>query len=117
LIDAADPGKFSHIEGRFLTAQELIQVYAAPRHAQSQTVRFRDAVYVIGGAERSRAGHVLHDDVGIAGYVLAHVAGENSRVLIVQAAGSKTDDDANGFVFVKRRWLRMHLADHSYQNR
>jgi hypothetical protein len=83
LIDAPDPGKFRHIESRFFTAQELIQIDAASRHAESQPIRLRDTVYVIGSAERSCTGHVLDDDVGIAGYVLAHIAGENARVLIV----------------------------------
>ena len=111
LIDAAQPGKFAHVKCRFFAPEQLIQVDAAARHAQRQAIRFGNTVNVIGRSQRAGARHVLHDDRRIAGKVPAHVAGEQTSILVVEAAGGEADDDANGFVFVERRRIgRGHVA-------
>ena len=42
---------------------------------------------------------------GFPGNMLAHVAGENARILVIETAGGEADDDPNGFVFVEGRRL------------
>ena len=103
LIDAAQPSYFAHVERRFLASEQLVKIDAAARHAQRQAVRFRDAVNVIGRAQRTGAGHILNDDVWVSWNVLAHMAREDARILVVKTAGREADDDANRFVFVERR--------------
>ena len=46
----------------------------------------------------ARARHVLHDDVGLSGQMLAHVAGDSARAIDVKpAAGIGADHDGEGF--------------------
>src|SRR5262249_48905710 len=46
--------------------------------------------------------HVLHHEVGIAGNVLAHVAGEQPAIGVVAAGGVRADDERDRSALVKR---------------
>src|ERR1041385_3295444 len=51
----------------------------------------------------ARARHVLHDECRIAGDMFAQVFSDESRPEVIQIAGRRPDDDANGFALIEQR--------------
>jgi hypothetical protein len=105
LIHAANVIQFAHVKLSFFALQKLVQIDSAADHPQGQTVRFDDPVNVVGCGQRAGTGHILHDDVRVSGNVFGHVTRKNPRVLVVETAGGKADDDADRLTLVKRRGL------------
>ena len=101
----ADPSVFRPVEFDFLIAGELRQIKTGSDGAQSQTVRFRDVVNMVGGDHRSRAGHVLDDDFWISRDMFAHVSRVGAGPQIMGVAGEIADGDPDRFA-LKERSLR-----------
>jgi hypothetical protein len=56
---------------------------------------------VVGRDDAAHARHVVDDDRRVAGNVLGEMAGDKARVLIVTAAGRKSDHDAHRLALIK----------------
>jgi hypothetical protein len=74
-------------------------------HADGSAVARRDREQMIGRAHAAAAHHVLHHDRRIARNVLAHVAGERTRINVVAAAGVGGDHEIDGLTLVEIRDL------------
>src|SRR5439155_26313115 len=82
-------------------AEELVQDQLAVEVADNGAILGRDVVHVISSQDTSGARHVLDDDGGIAGDVLADVASDVARIGIISAAGRGADDDADRLATVE----------------
>jgi hypothetical protein len=98
----AEPGEVARIELHARVVPERAeQGHVAGEGAEDGAVLGRHIVEVIGGAQTSGAGHVLHDDAGIAGNVPAHVARQEPRIHIVAAARPIADDESDLLALVE----------------
>src|SRR5262245_28803973 len=86
----ADPGKLLPIELDFLASDELIEVERRLDRSDGETIRFSYAVDVIGRDHGSHAGHVLHDEVGIARNMFGEKLGNEASVEVVHTAGGSS---------------------------
>ena len=66
----------------------------------------RHLVDVVGGLEAAGARHVLRDELGIARNVATHMARQRARIDVIAAAGTKTDQQLDGFAGIKIRLRR-----------
>ena len=69
--------------------------------ADGETIGFSDLVYVVGCYETPGAGHILYDNGGLSGNVLAYMAGNCTGISVEPAPCRKPDNDPNRFAFVK----------------
>jgi hypothetical protein len=60
----------------------------------------RNPVQIFGSFHAARARHVLHDDVGLSGQMLAHVPGDSAAIDVEPAAGIGADHDGDGFALI-----------------
>jgi hypothetical protein len=93
---------FSPVVFRFRFLDQLIEIERWIDRGDGQTVRFSDVVSVIGGDQRRRTGHVLHDDVGITRDMLGPIFRQQARIEIVDIAGFGADEDADRLPLVER---------------
>ena len=106
--DAADPLVALRVELR-LARQERLVEHLGVDEMHQRAVLGRDIVGIIQSHEAARAGHRLHDEVGLAGDVLAHVPGGELGVEPVSAAHSGADENAHVLAREERlRRLRAH---------
>ena len=82
-------------------AKQLLQEESADEVADGQAVGLGDLVHIVGGNQKSRAGHVVDDEGRVAGDMFAHVAGDGAGVGVVAAAGGGADDDPDGLAAIK----------------
>ena len=68
-------------------AEERALNHAGDHGADGQAVGFHRLVKIIGSSAAAGAGHVLHDDVGMAGNMFLQRCEERSRAQIAGAAG------------------------------
>ena len=78
---------FAPIVLHFFAANELIEVKRRGDPAEGQSIRFGDAVNVVGRDHRTRPGHVLNDKIRIARNILRHMLGNQPGPKIVDVAG------------------------------
>jgi hypothetical protein len=97
----ADPSKFLPFELDLLASHKLIEVERWLDRADGETIRLGYAIDVIGGNHGSHAGHVLHDDIRIAGNIFRDELGNEARVEIVHAARGSTCRKPDGFALVE----------------
>jgi hypothetical protein len=83
---SGDPMEFAHVILHFLAADELVQIHAVGRHADSQAVGLCHAIDVIRRDQPARSGHILHDHFGITGQMFGHISRQQTRPAIVKAA-------------------------------
>ena len=69
--------------------------------ADGEAVRLGDFVHMVGADQMAGARHVLDDNRGLAGNMLADMARNRARIGVEAAAGRGGDDDADGFAFVE----------------
>ena len=74
------------VEFDFVALDELVEVQRGIESADGQAVGLGDAIEIIGRDDAAGAGHVLRDDVGIAGNVFRQITGSGARPEIVAAA-------------------------------
>ena len=94
-----------------LTSDQLVQINPVVGHAHREAVGLRDIVNVVHRDHRPGARHVLHDDLGIAGNVFRHIAGEHAGPAIIKAARRQTHDNADALAFVERFALSTEAGD------
>ena len=63
-------------------------------------VFWRNPVQIFGSLHAARARHVLHDDVGLSGQMLADVPGDSATIDVEPAAGIGADHDGDGFALI-----------------
>src|SRR6185503_16360365 len=102
-VDAADPIEFGGLEAHALGAELLVERRGRRADADYRAVLRRDAVDVGERQEGAGARPVLRHDAGIAGDVLAEMAGEEARVEVVAAGRRIADGELDLLAFVE--WL------------
>ena len=80
-----DPVEAPHVAPQPRHAQELVEKHRLVENANHGAVPGRDIIKVVEAADAARARHVLHHECGIAGDVLAQVAGEQTSIGVVAA--------------------------------
>ena len=78
---------------------------------QDGAVLWRGVVDIVRDLHAARAGHVLHDDIGMPGDMLAEMPGEDACRGVVPAAGAKADLQGNLLALVEiRDFVRRRLG-------
>ena len=85
----ADPSELRPVELHFLHVRELIEVETRRDKADRQAVRLGDAENIIRRRQRTRARHVLQDDIRLAGDMRRHGARQRARPQIADTAREK----------------------------
>jgi hypothetical protein len=93
----------------------LVEVERGSDPAECKTVGLGDTVNVIRCDHGAGTGHILHNEVGIAGHIFAHVAGDESGPEVVDIAGGVAGDDADRLALKIRR-LSLHRRDGEKDN-
>jgi hypothetical protein len=76
---------------------------------------------MVGEDQRSRAGHVLNDDVRLTGYMTIYICGDEARESIVAASGRRADIQADllpleiGSRFLAERGQRRPSEPHKHR--
>src|SRR5687768_6948415 len=99
----SDPAKFAPNKLDLLSSGELFYVKTRCDDAEREAVGLGDIVDIVGSDHGTAARHVLHNEAGISGNVLAHVLCDEARPEVVRAARRKSDEDAHGLAIEKRR--------------
>jgi hypothetical protein len=102
----AEPGKFRRIELRLPVGVERLECNGILQQTDDGAVPRRNVVHVICGRDAAGGRHVLRDNGGIAGNVLAEMLGESARVDIVAATHRCADDQLDIFALVEIGRLR-----------
>jgi len=89
----AEPEEPAAVELDPVAAEELAEELVTVEVHDGEPVRPGHLEGVIGRDQAGRPRHVLHDDGGPAGDVLAQVPGDGPRVGVEAAAGREADDD------------------------
>ena len=95
------PLELAKVEQHFLPTGHLIQVLSAQRRDDGRAVLLGDCVGVVGGDEPARPGHVLDNDFGLPGDILAHVPREQPGPPVVKPARRAADQYADGLAFIE----------------
>ena len=98
---------FSRIEARAFLAGQRAKRCVACDDAHHRAVFRRGGIDVGGGGEAAGAGHVLRNDVGIAGQVLADMPRDGARPQVIAAAGAEADDHLYGLAGIVIRRGRL----------
>jgi hypothetical protein len=101
VFQRTDPLKLGQIELHFLLAGKLAQINIVVRREQGESIGLGHTPNVVGRRHGAGSRHVLHDHVGIAGHIFAHVTGDQARRAVIAAAAAQPDDDAYLLAFVK----------------
>ena len=91
--EASDPIEFSRVVLDALAVQQRLRRQPSREHSDRRAVLRRHVVKEIGGPQTSRAGHVLGNDGGVSGKMLAEVASEGPHMDVVIGARRQTHDD------------------------
>jgi hypothetical protein len=103
LCRGAEPGKLRPIELNFFFSDQLIEIEAGSQSSEGEPVGLSNFVNVVSRDHRAGTGHILDDDVGIAGNIFAEIAGDHARPCVVNATSAVAGDDSNGLVLIERR--------------
>ncbi|MBI2183272.1 MAG: hypothetical protein HYU31_21010 [Deltaproteobacteria bacterium] len=103
VIRAGNPQVFEFLAVEFdpFGAHDLLEEQPADVVADDETVRLGLQVHEIGVNDAAGAGHVLDDDGGVAGNMLAQVARDGARVGVETAARRERNDQADRLAFVE----------------
>ena len=99
---ASDPAKFAPIEPHLCAADDLVEVESRVNRADSQSVGLGHIVDLVCRDQRSGAGHVLDNDVGVTRDVLGQVLCEESGIKVVDVSRLGADDNAHGLPLIER---------------
>jgi hypothetical protein len=99
----AEPGKFPPIELNFLSPHQLIEIESGANAAEGETVGLGDFINVVGRDHRACAGHILDNEVRVSRNIFAEIAGDQTRPIVIDAAGAVSGDDSNGLVLIEGR--------------
>src|SRR6516164_10510312 len=90
LSEAPKPGEFSAVEvGR---VQQRCKHQRSRKSANDRAVLGRNRIEVVDRPQTSGSGHVLGNDCGITGQVLAHESADEPAVEVITTAHAKPDD-------------------------
>src|SRR3954471_23817608 len=92
---AAEPIELSRVE--LALSEQWPDDIAARECTDDGPILGGHAVEITGGLDAARSRHVLHDHVGIAGKMPAHVTAENTGIKIIGTASGEADYDRNVF--------------------
>lgn len=104
---AADPTEFCPVEFNLWLLQELIKKDRRLHRPNRQSIGFRNIIKMIGADDRSRPGHVLHNESWLSWNMFAHMRRQQARVQIVDAPGANTGHNRNRFSLIEPA-LRAH---------
>ena len=100
-VHAAEPVELQRVEARALGAEQRRERHARMDEPDGGAVLRRLRIEIVGGEEPARARHALHDEVGLAGDVVAHVRGQEPRIFGVAAGDAGADQDADLLALVE----------------
>ncbi len=100
-LGASDPVELHGIEADVRDLHHRRRRHRARRHPDHGAVARRDVEDVVGGDQRSRARHVLDDDVRVAGDVAWQMSRQKPRPHVVVAAAGRADHDPDLLALVE----------------
>src|SRR5512144_136742 len=112
-----DPRKLRPIELHFFSSGELRHKEGATDSGERQSVGLGQVINVIGGDHAAGARHILHNEIGIAGNLLAEEARIKSHPDVMIVAGLKADNHANSFPLEKICLRKQRFETQEIDNR
>src|SRR5262249_30480222 len=109
-----EPIELAHVIFDFRYPDQLLKVHVSLKHTDGQAIRFGDSVEIVSCHHRAAPRHVLHDRVGIAGYVFSHHACQQPCPAVVQSPGSRPYNDLDRLPLIERT-LRLKVYPHPQQ--
>ena len=102
-VRAREPGEFRPIELYFLVALNLIEIMRRIDRGERQAIGLGHSIDKICRHDAAGRRHVLHDDIGIAGNILADVISQKPRVNVISRSRAGADNKGNRFALIVRR--------------
>ena len=110
---SADPAELAAVEPHGLITQRLAKDQRAVPDPYEQTIGLGAVIGIVGRNQATGPRHILDDDRGIAGNMLAHVAPHGARREIIASARGKPHDKADRLAFVKSSAPAVRMANAS----
>ena len=116
--DDADPGIFAEIEVDLVRLDDGLGDHARIEDPHHRAVLRRGQVEIAHRGQAPGARHVLHDDGRIAGNVIADIARQHARIIVVAAGRREADHDGEELALVEIVGARLrHKRQHGHQHR
>src|ERR687892_2509133 len=96
-VGRADPGEFGPVELDLFASGYLRHDQRATDGAQGESIGFSKVKNMIRRDHRTRTGHVLHNELRIAGNMLGQESSVSAHPLIVVVARLVSDQDTDRF--------------------